>query len=328
MKHTFAVLELGRACKRAAAVAFTLVLSLSLCACSLSGQGEAATVGTESSRSETENAQTSVGTSESSLEATQSAEESQEESDSKAEETSEASTEENGAVLTVRPGEYFIEILADLSKVLDIPEAELLETAELMGENLISSVDWQRGDTSHRTFQMEGYIAPGEYVIPEGTTQEKAFEILLSGWDKLITEEMEAEAAAQGLTLDEVLIMASIVEYESSHDPTGAVKPSVAAVVRNRIEYPMALEMDVTVFYLQEALGEYRDKADYEAWYDTYETSTLPAGAINSPSVESLEAVLHPAETNDLFFIYDSEGNYYFAEDYETHLANVEKYLD
>ena len=123
MKHTFAVLELGRACKRAAAVAFTLVLSLSLCACSLSGTGDAATVGSESSRSETE-------TGESSLEAIQSAEESQEESDSKAEETSEASTEENGAVLTVRPGEYFIEILADLSKVLDIPEADLLETAE------------------------------------------------------------------------------------------------------------------------------------------------------------------------------------------------------
>jgi len=318
---------------RNALPALLLSLALTLGGCSLSGAGDAALVSSGSSVQEStrETGSSSAIVSEESAEPEASGtEESGEETSSAESETSseaeESSSEVTGLTLTVRPGEYWIEILPDLSALLEIPEAELLETAETMDRG--TAVDWQTGETEHRAFQLEGYIAPGEYGIPEGSSGEEALKILLAGWEKLIPEGMAEEASKQGLTLDEVLIMASIVEYESSHDTSGEVKPFVAAVVRNRIDYPMALEIDVTIFYLQEALGDYREKADYEAWYNTYETASLPAGPINSPSLESLEAVLHPADTNDLFFIYDREGNYYFAEDYDTHLQNCERYLD
>ncbi len=314
-------------------LAWLLCAALTLGGCSLSGAGDAAVVSSEQSsleQSSLEQSSQEDDSRESSLQDSQNQTEGYAEETSGTEETSsepESSEKEPEVLrLTVRPGEYFIEILADLSDLLGIPEETLLESAEAMKPD--PSVDWQTGDTEHRTFQLEGYIAPGEYEIPEGASAEEAFSVPLGGWGELIPESMPGEAAERGMTLDEVLIMASIVEFESSHDPTGAVKPFVAAVIWNRIEYPMALEMDVTIFYLQEALGEWRDQADYDAWYDTYETSSLPAGPINSPSLESLEAVLHPADTNDLFFIYDRDGNYYFAEDYETHLENVERYLD
>ncbi len=178
----------------------------------------------------------------------------------------------------------------------------------------------------NRAFMTEGYIAPGTYTLPQND-KEAVLKILLHSYDEFWTEERIQSAKDQGYTIDEIMIMASIVEFESSKDPTGTVKPNVAAVVRNRVEMPMGLEMDVTVFYLEEALLPYRNPADYEAVYDTYETADLPAGPICSPSLESILSVLSPAETNDLYFIYDAEGNYYFAEDYETHLINCELYL-
>ena len=98
----------------------------------------------------------------------------------------------------------------------------------------------------------------------------------------------------------------------------------MAAVVRNRVESETPLQMDVTIFYLQDSLEPYRDPMEYEEFYDTYIKDGLPAGPIGSPSMESIQAVLEPADTEDLFFVYDEEGNYYFAKDYDQHLINCE----
>ena len=62
----------------------------------------------------------------------------------------------------------------------------------------------------------------------------------------------------------------------------------------------------------------------FEEAYDTYIRETLPAVPIGSPSMDSIAAVLRPADTQDLFFVYDEEGNYYFAEDYDQHLINCQ----
>ena len=228
--------------------------------------------------------------------------------------------------LTVEPGSYTSKIMESLvSMRLFSSVSEILDLiAELPLEEFPVWGTITRAD--ERAFLTEGYIAPGTYDLPQDDPEE-ALKILLHSYDAFWTEERIEEAKAQGYTIDEIMIMASIVEFESSKDPTGEVKPKVAAVVRNRVEMPMGLEMDVTVFYLQEALLPYRNPADYEAVYDTYETALLPVSPICSPSEASILAVLSPAETNDLYFIYDAEGNYYFAEDYETHLVNCELYL-
>lgn len=231
---------------------------------------------------------------------------------------------EETVYFTVEPGACLTEILQDL---VDIGCGQSVE--ELLA--ILESIDesdclyWKRiPNPEERAFTAEGYIAPGTYRWEKTATAEEVLKKLLQSWDTALSADMEAAAKAQGYTVDEVLIMASIVEWESSFDPHNTVKPQVAAVVRNRIESETALQMDVTIFYLQESLAPYRKPEDYEPYYDTYIRSTLPAGPIGSPSLDSIQAVLSPADTADLFFVYDEAGHYYFAEDYDRHLINCE----
>ena len=226
----------------------------------------------------------------------------------------------------VRPGAYLQEILQDLVD-LGWGESctELLQMLDIKQQNVAEDELWSLiPNPEERAFAAEGYIAPGSYEWEETASTDEVLDILLTSWDRSFTGEMIHHAYLQGYSVDEILIMASIVEWESSFDPYNIVKDEVAAVVRNRIESETPLQMDVTVFYLQEALKPYRDPQLYEEAYDTYIRSTLPAGPIGSPSLDSIVAVLTPADTQDLFFVYDEEGNYYFAEDYDQHLVNCQ----
>ena len=226
----------------------------------------------------------------------------------------------------VRPGAYLQEILQDLVDLgWGASCTELLQMLDIKQQNVAEDELWNLiPNPEERAFEAEGYIAPGSYEWEETASTDEVLDILLTSWDRSLTCEMIHQAYLQGYSVDEILIMASIVEWESSFDPYNIVKDEVAAVVRNRIESETPLQMDVTVFYLQEALEPYRDPQLYEEAYDTYIRSTLPAGPIGSPSLDSIVAVLTPADTQDLFFVYDEEGNYYFAEDYDQHLVNCQ----
>lgn len=227
-------------------------------------------------------------------------------------------------IFEVEPGMYLTEILSDLVKAgWGESTEDVLKHLEQMdrGQFLYWS---QIQNVEERAFAAEGYIAPGQYEWKEDASVEEVMNALLGSWDELLTEEIRQQAESQGYSVDEILIMASIVEWESSFAPDHGVKPNVAAVVRNRVESETPLQMDVTIFYLQESLYPYRDPQQYEMFYDTYIKSNLPAGPIGSPSMESIQAVLAPADTKDLFFVYDESGNYYFAEDYDQHLINCD----
>lgn len=247
-------------------------------------------------------------------------------------ETVEEMEEIQGVTLEVQPGEYLIQILEDLCELgVAGSVEELLELTESVPSEAMD-LFLSGKETEHRCLRGEGYIAPGTYLIPDSMAADEVVGMLLDSWLTTLNADqlsrMTEEAKEMGFTMDDVLVMASIIEYESSQDPYDTVKPQVSAVIHNRLNEPMGLEMDVTVFYLQEALEPYLDPDDYEAYYDTYETDSLPAGPIGSPSVESIEAALHPADLAAFYFVYDKEGNYYFSEDYETHLMYCDMYLD
>ena len=240
-------------------------------------------------------------------------------------ETEEQLQEESGSVkFEVQPGMYLTEILTALVDAGWGESVEyILEQLEQMDRKPFAYWN-QIPNAEERAFAAEGYIAPGLYEWKEDATLQEVLTKLLGSWDGLLTAEMQQQAESQGYSVDEILIMASIVEWESSFDPYNVVKPNVAAVVRNRIESETPLQMDVTIFYLQDSLEPYRSPQQYEVYYDTYIRDGLPAGPIGSPSMDSIRAVLAPADTADLFFVYDDVGNYYFAEDYDQHLINCE----
>lgn len=176
-------------------------------------------------------------------------------------------------------------------------------------------------------YPAEGYILPGKYIFLPEDDPEEVLRTLLTTWDALWSELWKARAESLGLTFHEALTIASIIEHESSFGGDQEVRERISAVIENRLQSGTPLQMDVTVFYLQSCEENGVDVSLYEESYDTYSALRLPPGPIGSPSEESFFAALYPAQTSDLFFIYDAEGRYYFAEDYETHLINVQTYL-
>ncbi|MCF0136563.1 MAG: endolytic transglycosylase MltG [Lachnospiraceae bacterium] len=261
-----------------------------------------------------------------------------EEAGEESEEANSGDAEEpfDGIEIMVEPRSYLVDILGALvsAGVGDSVE-ELLEITETMDRSGFVTFGEAENDMtpeteSHRAFLAEGFIAPGVYRFETGSDPETVLHELLASWDGLWTGEMKDRARELGYSLPQILTMASIIEYESSKDPEGSmeVKKDVSSVIHNRLDLPMGLEMDVTIFYLEEALEPYRDPGLYREYYNTYATDQLPAGPINSPSPESVEAALYPNDTEHFYFVYDREGNYYFSDDYETHLYYVDLYLN
>lgn len=262
-------------------------------------------------------------------------------------ESSGETSQETDLAFEVEPGSYLKSIVAKLHEMGYGSEEELLSytedpaflTSEAMQSSHVFREASQREISAHRAYQAEGYIPAGTYLLPEKASPEEALGILLSGWDRLLQEagllfeegelalprEAEERLSGSDLTFDDLVIMASLIEKESAFNPSFEIKEKVSAVLWNRIEDGSRLQLDVTIFYLEEGLFDPSLYESYETFYDCYEVDKLPAGPICSPSLESLLAALSPADTNDFFFVYkESTGEYFFAEDYDTHLENCD----
>lgn len=182
-------------------------------------------------------------------------------------------------------------------------------------------------NAEERCFFTEGYIMPGRYEWPLDAESKDILNILLQGWDQRLSENMQKEIERFDYSMDDILTMASIVEWEAVYGTEASIKPKIAAVILNRIQQGIPLQMDTSFFYLQaiQASGE-KDIAPYEDTYDTYQCPALPPGPICNPSLSAVEAVIHAADTEDLFFVYQVKtGDYYFAQTYEEHLQNIER---
>jgi UPF0755 protein len=131
-------------------------------------------------------------------------------------------------------------------------------------------------------------------------------------------------------TKEQAIILASVIEKETG---LKSERPRVAAVFVNRLRKGMRLESDPTVIYgvsHGEPLGRglTRSELDRETPWNTYRISGLPMTPIANPGREAIEATLHPAKNEDLFFVADGTGGHVFASTYEQHLANVVRWRD
>lgn len=173
---------------------------------------------------------------------------------------------------------------------------------------------------------LEGYLLPMEYtlVYDDAPMLEQILQQSLAKLEEMVS------SSDTTMSLHEVLTRASIVQIEAmrggeSETAFPEVMPHIASVIENRLNDGTPLQMDVTYRYaqfLQEAKGLSEEEA---LAYDTYEAAALPPGPICMPSIEAVQAVLTPEESDDFFFVYDADGKYYFAADYDEHLANCEK---
>jgi len=173
-----------------------------------------------------------------------------------------------------------------------------------------------------RQYLLEGYLFPETYeVIPmngaEGVVKRLLREFELR-WER--NPSWSNRAAELGLTVDEVMTMASAVEMEAM---LSEERPKVARVLYNRIEQGMTWGLNCTVLYAlgKEGTGDdfvSYDDVEIESGYNTYLHTGFPVGPICNPSESSINAVLHPDEGDWLYFIgfEDGSGEHLFTSDY------------
>jgi UPF0755 protein len=184
---------------------------------------------------------------------------------------------------------------------------------------------------------LEGYLVADTYRLPADADAKALVERLLQDFDQRVTLEMRRDAQAQGLSLHELVTLASIVEREALLDEE---RPIVASVYLNRLDsvLPEAdgyLRADPTFQYVRGydpvtgrwwAPFQVEDVTSLDSPYNTFLHAGLPPGPICSPSLASLKAVIYPAETEYLYFYARGDGSHAFAKTYEEHLENQALY--
>lgn len=190
-----------------------------------------------------------------------------------------------------------------------------------------------------RFMKCEGYLFPDTYEFLNDGTVHDYVATFYARFDQMITDEIYASLEEQGMTLHQLVTLASFVQEEAGNDQDS----NVAQVFRNRLAegspYPR-LESNVSSYIQSDEDNNYLWNwvaPWYGGWdaipqeiidaYDTYSRSGLPAGPVSNPGLEAIRAALNPQpdeEAKDAyFFVTDLTGHYYYAKTLAEHQANV-----
>ena len=236
--------------------------------------------------------------------------------------------------ITLIPGETVEEFAAKLVKngVLESPDAFLAACRDgLAFRDYYYVADvLESGTAKDRRYVLEGYLAPNTYEVYTSATEEDIIRRLLSQTEAAFPEEDHERAEELGLTMDQVLTLASLIEKEAKQ----ADFARVSAVFHNRLKAGMKLESDVTVHYVTGIRKMALTSADtsVSSPYNTYAVSGLPVGPICNPSAAAIQAALYPDEqmiTEKYLFFCAKEpesGELYFSKTVDQHNRAVEAY--
>ncbi len=172
---------------------------------------------------------------------------------------------------------------------------------------------------------LEGRLFPDTYFIPNDYDGNQLLALMLDTFNEKIADLAEA-ISASSLTLDEILVLASIIEREANSPESMQM---VSSVLQNRIKIGMPLQADASIEYvLDKPLSELTpEDLKIDSPYNTYLNTGLPPTPIGNPGLEAIKAVLEPAESEYLFYITGDDGKFYYAKTYAEHLRNIAKYL-
>lgn len=176
--------------------------------------------------------------------------------------------------------------------------------------------------------KLEGYLFPDTYFFDLDMNPRQITGMFLDEFNN-VYQQLQTQIQKSPLDIEEIVTLASIVQFESGDENSMA---DIAQVFYNRMNTGMRLESSVTVCYaLYDEFDDFKDcetNPTIDSPYNTYMNAGLPAGPILNPGKEAIEAVLNPHDNDYLFFVSDiyGDGTVYYAETYEEHLENIEKY--
>jgi UPF0755 protein len=172
---------------------------------------------------------------------------------------------------------------------------------------------------------LEGYLLPQTYGFYWQQDEETVLRAQVQGFRNFLVDSLQVRTRELGLSIRQVLTLASIVEGEAILDQE---RPVIAGVYYNRLRKGMKLEADPTLqFILPDGPRRllYSDlKIDDP--YNTYRHAGLPPGPVNNPGTSSILGALYPATHKYLFFVANGHGGHWFAPSYAEHLKNVRRY--
>jgi len=182
-------------------------------------------------------------------------------------------------------------------------------------------------DLDPQARNLEGYLFPETYALSRHTSANELVRMMVRRFRQVFAP-LQDTAAAGGRSVHDVVTLASIVEKEAGRREE---RPMVAAVYVNRLRIGMGLQCDPTVIYALRLAGRYRGNLTREnlAWnspYNTYVHAGLPPGPIAAPGRSALEAAVHPAPVDYLYFVSRNDGSHAFARSLEEHNRNVYRY--
>lgn len=195
--------------------------------------------------------------------------------------------------------------------------------------NLLSSLP---AADSGVVYQLEGYLFPATYDYTEETTMEGLVEQMIAAMDARL-QPYYAELATKGLTVNQLLTMASLVEKEGSTDED---RRNIASVFYNRINAYMPLQSNIAILYAMGKLGQATTLAEdaaidtaIDSPYNIYVNAGLMPGPVDSPSLSAIEASFNPNKTEYYYFVADvATGTVYFSTTLEEHNQHVETYVN
>ena len=175
----------------------------------------------------------------------------------------------------------------------------------------------------------EGYAYPETYRFRYQTPADEVLGRMLDEFRSRVTPGDLDSVGKSGLSLHQIVTLASIVEKESAQV---GERPLISGVYRNRLRLGMRLQSDPTVIYgIVQTRGAFdgnirsRDLREDTAW-NTYTRTGLPPGPIASPSIEAIRAVLFPADVPYLYFVARNDGSHQFSASLTDHNAAVKRY--
>ncbi|MBR5949233.1 MAG: endolytic transglycosylase MltG [Clostridia bacterium] len=208
---------------------------------------------------------------------------------------------------------------------------ELCVTGEAFAQDHPFIKDIPDDETGERKYKLEGFLFPATYEIYVDATEETIIDKMLSRFGQIWGPIYTARAKAMGLSMYEVVTLASTVEKEARMKRDFA---RVSAVFNNRMAQNMMLESDATIEYVLKTGSLHLTEAQLAtpSGYNTHINYGLPIGPVSNPGDDALSAVLYPDEEylQDAFLYFclkdPNIGELVFAKTLEEHLANVAMY--
>ncbi len=172
----------------------------------------------------------------------------------------------------------------------------------------------------------EGYLFPDTYFFPPSSDIASIVALMRENFNTKIAT-LSGEISASGHSLSDIIILASLVEKEAR---TSESRRMVAGILLNRLKLGIPLQVDAVFGYIfgRDTYSPSFADLKVDSPYNTYTHKGLPPGPIANPGLDSLQAALHPAKTNYLYYLTGRDNLMHYATTYAGHQANRKRYLD